>query len=130
MTTRIHNLYMLASAWKILGNMLRELIHRGMTSKNARALLKNDLRMRNLYLASVRMIELVVDINQQRFSVLALNSSMFSSEPTWFGPSLKNCQAIMRDTSRKFPPMTQPVNQRSSSTMASFGGLHYRFWTP
>ena len=65
---------MLASAWKIIGNILRELIDRGMSNKNVKALLKNDNRIRSLYFALFRMVEVMVDINQQRFSSLALNS--------------------------------------------------------
>lgn len=74
--TRIHNQYMLTSAWKIVRDVLRELVHRGMTNKNVKALLKNDMRIRSLYLALVHMIEVTIDIYQQRFSVLALNSGM------------------------------------------------------
>jgi len=65
---------MVASAWKIIGNILRELIDRGMSNKNVKALLKNDNKIRSLYFALFRMVEVMVDINQQRFSGLALNS--------------------------------------------------------
>jgi hypothetical protein len=70
---------MIASAWKIVRNVLRELIDRGMSSKNVRALLKNDNRIRNLYLSLFRMVEVMVDINQQRFSGLALNSGTITN---------------------------------------------------
>ncbi|KAF9452735.1 hypothetical protein P691DRAFT_794128 [Macrolepiota fuliginosa MF-IS2] len=76
--TRIHNQYMLTSAWKIVRDALRELVNRGMSNKNFKALLKNDMKMRNLYLSLFRMVELMVDSYQQRFSVLALNSAHYA----------------------------------------------------
>ncbi|KAF5351689.1 hypothetical protein D9756_007604 [Leucocoprinus leucothites] len=76
--TKIHNQYMMASAWRMVGNILRELIGRGTSNKNVKALLKNDNRIRGLYFALFRMVEVMVDINQQRFSGLALNSAHYA----------------------------------------------------
>lgn len=76
---RIHNQYMMTSAWKIVRNILNELIQRGMSNKNYKALLGNDMKIRGLYLALTHMVDLMVDMYQQRFSVLALNSGTFDS---------------------------------------------------
>lgn len=72
---RIHNQYMMTSAWKIVRNIIRELVQRGMSNKNYKAVLRNDKKIRSLYLALTHMVDLMVEINQQRFSMLALNSS-------------------------------------------------------
>jgi len=84
---------MMASAWKIVGNILRELIDRGMSNKNIKALLKNDNRIRGLYFALFRMVEVMVDINQQRFSGLALNSGTRGEGDDQFA-LLKDCSAL------------------------------------
>ncbi|EKM80649.1 hypothetical protein AGABI1DRAFT_105632 [Agaricus bisporus var. burnettii JB137-S8] len=75
--TRIHNQYMMTSAWKIVRNIIRELVQRGMSNKNYKAVLRNDKKIRSLYLALTHMVDLMVEINQQRFSMLALNSTHY-----------------------------------------------------
>jgi hypothetical protein len=74
---RIHNQYMMTSAWKIVRSIIRELVQRGMSNKNHKAVLRNDKKIRSLYLALTHIVGLMVEVNQQRFSVLALNSSAF-----------------------------------------------------
>ena len=68
---RIHNAYTLASAWKLVSDSLNDLVIDGLTDRNVKLKLKNDPDMRARYLVVYDMVNDLVTMAQNRFSVLA-----------------------------------------------------------
>ncbi|KAF9478819.1 hypothetical protein BDN70DRAFT_879530 [Pholiota conissans] len=76
--TRIHNSYMLASAWKLVSDKLNEFAVDGLTDRNAKLTLKNNPDMRQRYLVLCDMVDVLVKMNQDRFSVLATTAPHYA----------------------------------------------------
>ncbi|CAA7261735.1 unnamed protein product [Cyclocybe aegerita] len=76
--TRVHNSFMLASAWKIVSETLNNLAVDGLSDKNVKLKLKNDVDMRDRYLVLYDMVNTLVDVSQDRFSVLATTTPRYS----------------------------------------------------
>jgi hypothetical protein len=68
---RIHNAYLLASAWKIVLDTLYELGEDGLSDKTVKMQLKNDESLRSRYLVLYDMVNVLVNTSQAKFSVLA-----------------------------------------------------------
>lgn len=69
---------MLASAWKLVSDSLNELAIDGLTDKNIKSKLKTDPDMRARYLVIYDMVNDLVTMSQNRFSVLATTTRMFT----------------------------------------------------
>lgn len=68
---RIHNAYMVASAWKLVLDSLGELRIDGLGNRSAATDLRNDSDLRSRYLVLYDMVGKLVEIGQSKFSVLA-----------------------------------------------------------
>lgn len=71
MLLRLHNSYMLASAWKIVAATLRGFAMIGIRDENIKNKLQNDSILREQYLVLYDVVNTLVDLSQRRFSVLA-----------------------------------------------------------
>ncbi|KAF8904426.1 hypothetical protein CPB84DRAFT_1727744 [Gymnopilus junonius] len=76
--TKVHNAYMLASAWRLVSDSLNELAIDGLTDKNVKAKLKNDPDIRARYLVVYDMVNDLITMSQNRFSVLATTTPHYS----------------------------------------------------
>ena len=68
---RIHNAYMIASGWKIVLDILRGLEKSGLKHATAHAQLRKEDGLRSRYLALCDIVNVLVDLCQMQFSVLA-----------------------------------------------------------
>lgn len=62
---------MLASAWKLASEALSKFATSGITDHNIKNKLKGDVGFRNEYMVLWDMVNTLVDLSQNRFSVLA-----------------------------------------------------------
>ncbi len=62
---------MLASAWKLASETLNKFATSGVTDVNIKTKLKVDAGLRNQYLALWDIVNTLVDLSQNRFSILA-----------------------------------------------------------
>ncbi|KAF6743058.1 hypothetical protein DFP72DRAFT_1102787 [Ephemerocybe angulata] len=76
--TRIHNTYMIASAWKIINDNLKGVAGEGITDTNVKTKLKADVALRKRYLVLYDMVGKLVDIFHKRVSALAPTSPHYS----------------------------------------------------
>lgn len=65
---------MLASAWKIVLDILRKFEQDGLTDHNVKMLLKKNKALRSRYLALCDMADIIVNANQTKVSVLATST--------------------------------------------------------
>jgi hypothetical protein len=75
---RIHNSYMLASAWKMVSDRLNEFAVEGLTDQNAKLQLQSNADMRARYLVLCNMVDVLVKMNQDRSAVLATTARELS----------------------------------------------------
>ncbi|KAF8502264.1 hypothetical protein F5888DRAFT_1800741 [Russula emetica] len=75
--TRIHNSYMLASAWKIVRDRLELLEQKGIDNSKVRSQLANKPNLRQEYFAVCDVLHALIDALQARFSVLAATADPF-----------------------------------------------------
>ncbi|KAF7361625.1 hypothetical protein MVEN_00505800 [Mycena venus] len=76
--TKIHNAYMLASAWKIVADTLHDLEDEGLTDLNVKTMLKNNESLRSKYLSLYHFVNILVKLTQERFSVLATTTPHYA----------------------------------------------------
>ncbi|KAF8199716.1 hypothetical protein BJ912DRAFT_950065 [Pholiota molesta] len=76
--TRIHNSYMLASAWKMVSDRLNEFAVEGLTDQNAKLQLQSNADMRARYLVLCNMVDVLVKMNQDRSAVLATTAPHYA----------------------------------------------------
>ncbi|KAH7888698.1 hypothetical protein F5I97DRAFT_1802780 [Phlebopus sp. FC_14] len=69
--TRIHNAYTMASGWKIALDILRSLARSGLNDATAHVQLRNDDSLRSRYLTLCDMVDVLIDLAQTQFAVLA-----------------------------------------------------------
>ncbi|KAF5380464.1 hypothetical protein D9615_004625 [Tricholomella constricta] len=75
---RIHNAYMLASAWKLVSETLAQLTIDGLTDGTVKSQLKNNASMRTRYLVLYDLVRILVNISQSKFSVLATTTPHYA----------------------------------------------------
>ena len=68
---RIHNAYMQASAWKLVCQTLYQLQAAGLNDQKVNEQLKSSLVIRSHFLVLCKLVDVLVDMNQQKFAVLA-----------------------------------------------------------
>ncbi|KJA27891.1 hypothetical protein HYPSUDRAFT_35071 [Hypholoma sublateritium FD-334 SS-4] len=76
--TRAHNSFMLASAWNIVSEALNGLVIDGLTDNNVKTKLRDDPDMRERYLVLCNVLDVLVKMNQDRFSVLATTAPRYA----------------------------------------------------
>ncbi|TRM69506.1 hypothetical protein BD626DRAFT_533140 [Schizophyllum amplum] len=76
--TRIHNAYLLASAWKIASDTLALLAREGLEDRTVKQQLKSNEKMRSRYLVLFDMVGHLVDMTQTKFAVLATKSPHYA----------------------------------------------------
>ncbi|KAL1744793.1 hypothetical protein HDZ31DRAFT_63775 [Schizophyllum fasciatum] len=76
--TRIHNAYLLASAWKIAADTLALLAQEGLDDRSVKNQLKSNEKMRSRYLVLFDMVGHLVDMSQAKFAVLATKSPHYA----------------------------------------------------
>ena len=67
----IHNTYVLASAWSIVLETLRELDDAGLSDSNVKTQLRKDHKLRSRYLVLYDMVGVLANMSQAKFSVLS-----------------------------------------------------------
>ncbi|KAH0827858.1 hypothetical protein J3R83DRAFT_3485 [Lanmaoa asiatica] len=77
-STRIHNAYMVASAWKLVINTLRDLQNSSLSDATVRAQLQSDDNLRSRYLVLCDIVGVLVDLGQAHFSILAMTTPHYS----------------------------------------------------
>ncbi|KAJ7593978.1 hypothetical protein C8J56DRAFT_1012387 [Mycena floridula] len=75
---RIHNTYLLASAWRIVADSLIELGESGISDHSVVTQLANDEELRSRYLVVFDMVNKLVDLAQAHFSVLATTTPHYA----------------------------------------------------
>ncbi|KAI0074642.1 hypothetical protein K474DRAFT_1665173 [Panus rudis PR-1116 ss-1] len=76
--SKIHNAYMLASAWKIVWKTLKELSNSGLNDDNVRQRLKSDGGLRAKYLVLYDTVNILADASQSKFALLATTAPHFA----------------------------------------------------
>ncbi|OAX37405.1 hypothetical protein K503DRAFT_850462 [Rhizopogon vinicolor AM-OR11-026] len=75
---RIHNTYMVASAWKIVFDSLRALEKSGLNDATAHIQLQKDQGLLSRYLVVCDLVSNLVDLGQKKFSVLATTTPHYA----------------------------------------------------
>lgn len=75
---RIHNTYMVASAWKIVLDSLRALEKSGLNDATAHIQLQKDQGLLSRYLIVCDLVSNLVDLGQKKFSVLATTTPHYA----------------------------------------------------
>lgn len=83
MPFRLHNSYMLASAWKIVSETLDSFAVNGVRDENIKSKLKSEPILREQYLALCNIVNTLVELSQNRFSVLATTARRSISFSDW-----------------------------------------------
>jgi hypothetical protein len=108
---RIHNTYMVASAWKIVLDSLRALEKFGLSDATAHIQLQKDQGLLSRYLVVCDLVSNLVDLGQKKFSVLATTTRTAKSCQVCTLHALTMRQPIMLVTSRRLRTPIQ-VNPR------------------
>ena len=75
-SSRIHNAYLVASGWKLVTDILRDLQNSGLNDVTARTQLQSDDSLRSRYLILCDIVGILVDLGQAHFSILATTTRM------------------------------------------------------
>jgi len=75
---KIHNTYLLASAWKLVSDTLHELAQQGLTDKTIKMQLRNNVNLRARYLVLYDLVTVLVNLSQVKFSLLATTTPHYS----------------------------------------------------
>ncbi|KDQ57640.1 hypothetical protein JAAARDRAFT_35330 [Jaapia argillacea MUCL 33604] len=76
--TRVHNSYMLASAWKIVRDTLHELDDEGLRQDRVRVDVRRNERLRSLYLVMYDMVNIIVETYHANFRVLVTTTDHYA----------------------------------------------------
>jgi hypothetical protein len=71
---RIHNIYMLASAWSLAWTSLGKLAEYGLEDTAVRARLRRDETFRSTYLVLYHLVQVIAEAEQKKFAVLATSA--------------------------------------------------------
>ncbi|KAJ3834621.1 hypothetical protein EV361DRAFT_808140 [Lentinula raphanica] len=78
-SNRIHNTYMLGSAWKIAVDLLYSLQEGGLFDDTVVYILRTNSRLRSQYLILYDLVNTLVDLQQKKFSLLATTTPHYAS---------------------------------------------------
>jgi hypothetical protein len=123
---RVHNACMQASAWRLVFASLRELEAAGLENDTVRQQLKNSTSIRSRYLAVYDLVNVLVNANQQKFSVLATSTRTWRFlVPSFLLRSSTSSKPITRLISKRWELKIRKwyFNGKSSRTRAD------RLWT-
>ncbi|KNZ80873.1 hypothetical protein J132_04097 [Termitomyces sp. J132] len=76
--TKIHNAYMLASAWKLVSQTLAQLAFDGVTDTSLKSQLRNNTNIRTRYMVLYDLVGELVELSQSKFSVLATTTPHYA----------------------------------------------------
>ncbi|KAF8623087.1 hypothetical protein AX15_006499 [Amanita polypyramis BW_CC] len=76
--TRIHNVYMIATGWRLVRDTLADFEASGLTDKNIKVKLKDNPQFRLRYLVLYDMVGTLINIGQANFSVLAMTTPHYA----------------------------------------------------
>ncbi|KIM23269.1 hypothetical protein M408DRAFT_332459 [Serendipita vermifera MAFF 305830] len=74
-SSRVHNVYLLAASWKIVSNVLASLKEGGLSDSNVRNYLKGNSVARDAYLVVLDTIDMLCNLAQQELSVAVVGSN-------------------------------------------------------
>jgi len=112
---------MLAAAWKMVAEALKELDGYGTPDSQIRRKLSLDAEFRERYLVLYDIVNVLVEAGHAHFQVLVTTTSKFCSSPL-LAPSVTLPQSIMPTTSRSCKaaiPQIQTCNFSSSDSRTS-----------
>lgn len=72
--TRIHNTYMLASAWGLVWEWLEKLAEYGLEDTAVKPRIRRDETFRSIYLVLYHLVQVIADAEQKKFAVLATSA--------------------------------------------------------
>jgi hypothetical protein len=110
--TRVHNSYMLASAWRIVRDRLELLEHEGIVNYQVRLQLAKNPGLRAEYLAVCDVLGALVDALQARFSLLATTPGVHRPSP----PEMTRSSHLPQSTSGFISRNMKITIQRTPST--------------
>lgn len=73
----IHNTYMFASGWRLVGDIIRDLIDEGLDDTMVKAQLKSSPALRTRFLVLYDTVNVLVQAGQANFAILASASSEY-----------------------------------------------------
>ena len=103
---------MLASAWRIVRDLLELLEHGGIVNSKVRLQLAKNPGLRAEYLAVCDVLGALVDALQARFSLLATTAGVHRPSP----PEMTRSSHLPQSTSRSISRNTKRTTQRTPST--------------
>lgn len=69
---------MMASAWRIIGNLIRDLGEAGIGDRMVKAKLQRDVALRTRYLVLYDIVNIVTQAAQDKFALLVTNARRYS----------------------------------------------------
>ncbi|PCH43414.1 hypothetical protein WOLCODRAFT_138330 [Wolfiporia cocos MD-104 SS10] len=75
---RVHNAYMMASAWKLITDTFQDLAEAGVQDNTIRAQLKKDASLRSRFLVLYDIVNIVAQAAQTKFALLATTTPHYS----------------------------------------------------
>ncbi|KZT72233.1 hypothetical protein DAEQUDRAFT_723437 [Daedalea quercina L-15889] len=75
---RIHNAYMMAAAWRIIGDLLRDFADSGLEDRTVKSKLQRDPELRTRYLVLYDVVNIVTQASQDKFALLATTAPHYS----------------------------------------------------
>ena len=75
MACSIHNVYMMAAGWRLVGDIIRDLIDDGLDDTEIKDQLKGDGEMRSQFLVLYDTVNILARAGQVNFAILASNTS-------------------------------------------------------
>ncbi|KAI0665909.1 hypothetical protein C8Q78DRAFT_985573 [Trametes maxima] len=69
--SHIHNMYMMASGWRVVGDLIRDLVDDGLDDAAVKAQIRTNASMRSRFLVLYDTVNVLVQAGQKNFAVLA-----------------------------------------------------------
>lgn len=69
---------MMAAAWRIIGDLIRDLADAGIEDKTVKAKLQRDVALRTRYLVLYDIVNIVTQAAQDKFALLVTNARRYS----------------------------------------------------
>ena len=76
-------MHLLASAWRLAGAMLMDIKQVAEDTSTIKAALREDIQFRNDYLVLYDLVNVIVNVNQQRFALLATTARKYDRTYTF-----------------------------------------------
>ncbi|KAI0645959.1 hypothetical protein C8Q79DRAFT_967138 [Trametes meyenii] len=76
--SHIHNMYMMASGWRVVGDLIRDLVDDGLDDAAVKAQLRTNASMRSRFLILYDTVNVLVQAGQKNFAILAATAPHYS----------------------------------------------------